>query len=117
MEQKRFLFLNRKPPCGSAHAAEALEAALLAAAFGQEVHLAFIDDGVFQLLRGQAAGAGSLADSLALLDEADIEQVWVERQSLAERGLTEADLAVPATIADRSDLALLIAGMDIVCSA
>ena len=53
MRRKSFLFVNRKAPYGAGRAAEALEAALVAASLGQEVHLAYLDDGVFQLLAGQ----------------------------------------------------------------
>ncbi len=120
MRRKTFLFVSRKAPYGAGQAGEALEAALIAASLGQEVHLAYLDDGVFQLLRGQrpeALGTKDFTASLVELGEYDIDHVWVERQSLAERGLTEADLLVPATLLDRGEMAEIMAGMDVVVSA
>jgi tRNA 2-thiouridine synthesizing protein C len=119
MTQKKFLFITRKPPYGAGCAAETLDAALIAAAFDQQVHLAFIDDGVWQLVKGQRPaidGRGPLAafDEFA---DSDIDHVWVERQSLVERGLAEADLLIPVSLIDRPALAEVMAGMDLVISA
>jgi tRNA 2-thiouridine synthesizing protein C len=50
---KKFLYLNRKAPYGSIYALESLEVVLIGAAFEQDVSLAFIDDGVYQLKKGQ----------------------------------------------------------------
>lgn len=120
MHHKKFLFLNRRSPWHRGRAGETLEAALLAASFDQEVHLAFLDDGVFQLVEGQPSavdGAKGVAAGLAMLADAEIDQIWVERQSLEERGLSEGDLAVAATVVDRPVLAELIASMDVVVGA
>ena len=103
MAVKRFLFLQRRAPLGSGP--ETLDGPLTAAAFDQEVHLAFLDDGVFCLLTPIAA----LADH-------PLDHVWVERQSLAERGLAEGDLTVGAAPIDRARLAALMAEMDVVVS-
>ena len=46
---KKFLYINRRAPHGSIYAHEALEVVLIGAAFDQDVSLAFIDDGVYQL--------------------------------------------------------------------
>jgi sulfur relay (sulfurtransferase) DsrF/TusC family protein len=50
------------------------------------------------------------------IDESDIDHVWVERDSLVERGLVEDDLLIPVSLIDRPALAVLMAGMDIVIS-
>ena len=50
---KKFLYVNRKAPYGTIYALEALEVVLIGAAFDQHVSLAFLDDGVFQLSKGQ----------------------------------------------------------------
>ena len=50
---KKFIYVNRKAPHGTIYAHEALEVVLIAAAFEQDVSLAFIDDGVYQLKKGQ----------------------------------------------------------------
>jgi tRNA 2-thiouridine synthesizing protein C len=53
MATKKFMFVNRKAPYGTAYALESLEVVLISAAFDQDVSLAFIDDGVYQITNGQ----------------------------------------------------------------
>ena len=53
MATKKFMFVNRKAPYGTVYALESLEVVLVSAAFEQEVSLAFIDDGVYQITKGQ----------------------------------------------------------------
>ena len=56
---KKFLFINRKAPYGTIYAWESLEVVLIGAAFEQDVSLAFMDDGVYELVKGQdTAGIG-----------------------------------------------------------
>ena len=50
---KKFMYVNRKSPYGTIYALESLEVVLISAAFDQDVSLAFIDDGVFQLKKNQ----------------------------------------------------------------
>ncbi|MTJ81699.1 MAG: sulfurtransferase complex subunit TusC [Telmatospirillum sp.] len=117
MRPKRLLFVARCPPHGGARAAEMLDAALIAASFGQDVHLAFLDDGVFQLLADQQPGPDgprNFAAGFADLDDYDIDPVWVERDSLGVRGLSAGDLMIPVTLLDRRDLAERMAEMDVV---
>ena len=120
MAHKKFLFLNRKPPHGTGAAAETLDAALIAAAFNQEVHLAFLDDGVFQLVKQQCPDCLGRKDfSAGFLDlaEYDIDHVWVEQESLALRGLCEEDLLIPVTSIDRAKMVEIMDDMDVVFSA
>jgi tRNA 2-thiouridine synthesizing protein C len=50
---KKFMFVNRKAPYGTIYALEGLEVVLISAAFEQDVSMAFIDDGVYELVKGQ----------------------------------------------------------------
>ena len=59
MTHKKIVFVSRKAPYGTNAAAEMIEAVLVTAAFDQQVHLAFLDDGVFQLARAQTPEATS----------------------------------------------------------
>lgn len=52
MTIKKFMMVNRKAPYGTVYALESLEVVLIAAAFEQDVSLAFMDDGVYQLKKG-----------------------------------------------------------------
>ncbi|MCV2887233.1 sulfurtransferase complex subunit TusC [Ruegeria aquimaris] len=92
---KKFLYVNRKPPYGTIYALESLEVVLIGAAFEQDVSLAFLDDGVFQLTRGQntdAIGVKNFSPTFRALGDYEVTKLYVERESLDERGLTEGDL-------------------------
>ena len=105
MASKKFIYVNRKAPHGSIYALESLEVVLISAAFEQDVSLAFIDDGVYQLLSGQnTAGIGvkNFAPTFGALGDYDVSKIYVERESLDQRGLTQADL-MPLTWEDEDD--------------
>ena len=92
---KKFLYVNRKAPYGTIYALETLEVVLIGAAFEQEVSLAFLDDGVLQLTKGQdTAGIGvkNFSPAYRALGDYDVTKFYVEAESLAERGLTQDDL-------------------------
>jgi len=117
---KTLAFLCRRTPWGSGHAAEMLEAVLISGAFDQEVHLAFLDDGVYQLLAGQTPellGRRPLDEGFGELADLDIEHIWVERESLVERGIDAGSLSLKATVLDRIAMTDLLARMDAVFSA
>ena len=105
MATKKFLYVNRKPPHGSIYALESLEVVLIGAAFEQEVTLAFIDDGVYQLLQDQdtsGIGSKSFAPTYRALGDYDVNRIYVERESLELRGLDKEDL-MPLTWEDEDD--------------
>ncbi len=94
-DTKKFLFFNRKAPYGTIYAWESLEVVLISAAFEQDVSLAFMDDGVYQLVKGQdTAGIGmkNFSPTYAALGDYEITKIYVEKESLEERGLTLDDL-------------------------
>ena len=94
-DAKKFLYVNRKAPYGTIYALESLEVVLIGAAFDQEVSLAFLDDGVFQLTRDQKTdgiGIKNFSPTFRALGDYDVTKLFVERESLDERGLSEADL-------------------------
>jgi tRNA 2-thiouridine synthesizing protein C len=92
---KKFLYLNRKAPYGTIYAWESLEVVLIGAAFDQDVSLAFVEDGVYQLTRNQhTAGIGmkNFSPTYAALGDYEVKKIFVEKESLEERGLTLDDL-------------------------
>jgi tRNA 2-thiouridine synthesizing protein C len=131
--KKKFLYINRKAPYGTIYALESLEVVLIGAAFEQDVSLAFLDDGVFQLMAGQdTAGAGmkNFSRTYKALGDYEVRKLYVERESLEERGLSLNDL-MPITYEDenedyaekpsiklvsRAEMAALIATQDVVLS-
>ena len=116
---KKFLFVNRKAPYGSVYALEGLEVVLISAAFDQDVSLAFLDDGVYQLAKGQntkGIEAKNFSPTFRALEGYDIEKLYVERQSLEARGLGEDDLLVDVTVLDTAEMAALMDEMDVMIS-
>ena len=131
--RKKFLYLNRRAPYGTIYALESLEVVLIGAAFEQDVSLAFIDDGVYQLVAGQdtaAIGMKNFSKTYRALGDYDVRKLYIERESLVERGLT-AEQLMPITyededddyrekpsifLMDRSEMAKLIAEHDVVLS-
>lgn len=93
--QKKFLYVNRRAPYGTIYALESLEVVLIGAAFDQDVSLAFLDDGVFQLVKEQdtnAIGMKNFSPTYRALGDYEVTRLYVEKESLEERGLSENDL-------------------------
>lgn len=113
---KKFLFVMRRAPQAGLRVRETLDLILTTAAFDQSVSLVFLDDGVYQLKRGQhpaAAGLPPVAPLFEALALYDVENIWVESESLAERGLDLADLLIPARPVGRCAVAALVAEHDV----
>lgn len=94
-DTKKFMYINRKAPYGTIYAWESLEVVLIGAAFEQDVSLAFLDDGVFQLTKGQdtaAIGMKNFSPTYSALGDYEVTKIYVEKESLEERGLTLDDL-------------------------
>lgn len=104
------LVILRHGPHGSSWLREGLDAALVAAAFGQRVTLLCLGDGVTALLAGQ--GSGPLGQKgthtmLEMLPMYDIETLLVEADALRERGLSADDLLLPVQTVAGEALAAL----------
>lgn len=92
---KTFVYINRKAPYGTVYALESLEVVLIGAAFEQNVKLIFMDDGVFQLTNGQdpeGIGMKNFSKTYAALGDYEVNQIYIDQQSLDDRGLTIDDL-------------------------
>jgi tRNA 2-thiouridine synthesizing protein C len=92
---KKFLYLNRKAPYGTIYAWESLEVVLIGAAFDQDVRLLFVDDGVYQLTKGQdttGIGMKNFSPTYRTLGDYEVKSIYVDRDSLESRGLTQDDL-------------------------
>ena len=113
------MFVNRKAPYGSIYALESLEVVLITATFDQDVSLAFLDDGVYELVKGQdTAGIGikNHSKTYRALEGYDVEKLYVERESMDERGLTEDDLMVPVEVLSTAEMAALMTEQDVILS-
>ena len=117
---KRFCFINRKAPYGTIYAHEMLESVLVASAFEQDVSVVFIDDGVFQLKKEQDTSSidvKNFSPTFRALEHYDIEKIYIERESMASRGLTIDDLIIEAEVLTSEELSHIIDAQDVVLSA
>ena len=83
----------------------ALEQADGGAAFEQDVSLAFIDDGVYQLMQNQDTSgieSKNFSPTYKALGDYDVNKIYVEQESLEMRGLSKEDL-MPLTYEDEDD--------------
>ena len=116
---KKFMFVNRKAPYGTIYALESLEVVLITAAFDQDVSLVFLDDGVYQLKKAQQTKGietKNFSPAYRALEGYDIEKLYVEKESLEARGLTEADLLVDVTVLNSKEMGELMNQQDVVLS-
>jgi tRNA 2-thiouridine synthesizing protein C len=94
-DTKKFVYMNRKAPYGTVYALESLEVVLIGAAFEQDVRLVFVDDGVYQLTKGQTTdgiGMKNFSKTYSALGDYDVNKIYIDEQSLTDRGLTIDDL-------------------------
>ena len=76
---KKFMFVNRKAPYGTIYALEGLEVVLISAAFDQDVSMAFLDDGVYEIVKGQhtkAIGMKNFSPTYRALEGYDIDKLY-----------------------------------------
>ena len=114
---KKFLYINRRAPHGSIYAHEALEVVLIGAAFDQDVSLAFIDDGVYQLKKNQDTSdinTKNFSKTYGALEMYDVEKLYVEKESLEQRGLSEDDLMVDVKILTSDEMKKIITESEVI---
>lgn len=104
-DRKKFLYVNRRAPYGTIYALESLEVVLIGAAFDQDVSIAFFDDGVYQILKNQdtsGIGMKNFSPTYRALGDYEVTKLYVEKESLDERGLSPDDL-MEITYEDEDD--------------
>src|SRR3989338_7424802 len=113
---KKFMFVNRKAPYGTIYALEILESVLISAAFEQDISVAFLDDGVFQIKKGhdpKDLGMKNFSPTYRALGGYDIEKLYVEKESMEARGLGPDDFVVKVQVVPAADLSKLMAEQDV----
>lgn len=116
---KKLLFVSRKAPYGSSIARDALDALLAASAYGQDISVLFLGDGVFQLIADQnpdKIGMKSLSASLPALPLYDVDKIFVQESALAERGLESENLALSAEPLSNEAIAELMESQEAIVS-
>ena len=126
--KKTFTFLNRKAPYGTIYALEVLESVLISAAFEQHANIVFVDDGVYQIKKGQdtkALNMKNFSPTYGIIEmekddaaeDEDMDMVWriiVEKESMEARGLTPEDFSVEVEVLDSAALADVLENTDVV---
>ena len=85
---KKIMHVMRKAPHGTIYTYEGLEMVLIMAAYDQDISVAFIDDGVYALKKGQNTEGIEMkgfAKTFGALDGYDVEKLYVDQISLEEQ--------------------------------
>ena len=101
----------RHLPHVSSYVQETLDQMLTTAAFDQTVSVLFVDDGVLQLKAGQnpkPMGVKNTAAIFQVLELYEINNLFVEAESLISRGLKENELILPVQLISRSEVNALL---------
>jgi len=96
-EIKKIMFTVRKAPHGTIYVYEGLEVKLIMAAYDADISVVFLDDGVYALKQGQDTkelGIKGFEATYGVMVDYEISKVFVDRQSMEQRGMTEDDLLV-----------------------
>jgi tRNA 2-thiouridine synthesizing protein C len=107
MSKKTILIVQRSPPYGSSHAKEALDLALAAGTFEQEVDFLLTGDACYQLQSNQEPSQihqKSLGQMMKALPIYGVETILVDRASLEERRITNIDPALSIKLVDQSQI-------------
>lgn len=114
---KKIMHIVRRAPHGTIYTYEGLEMVLIMAAYDQDISMTFIDDGVYSLVKDQDTTEIEIKGfmkTLGVLEDYDVENLYVDRKSLEDRGLTEDDLYVPVQVLDASEIGKLMTEQDVI---
>jgi tRNA 2-thiouridine synthesizing protein C len=110
--RQEVLFIATRSPWSGSSAAAGADLLMTAAVFEQPVRVVFCGDGVWQLRadqNGDVLKMKTLSRIFPAFELYDIRHVHVAASALRERGLTAADLVVPATTVNDDEIRALIA--------
>ena len=109
------LYLIRKFPGESAN--ETIDLMLVSGVFEQPTSVVFTGDGVWQLLGdGSKIKRKDTSRALNALPMYDVESLYVNEESLAERGIASADIDLPVKEISASAVTELLHSHDVVIS-
>lgn len=109
-DTQNFLFVFNKAPHSTPAAKEGLDALLTASAFGQNVTLLLLGDGLYQALKNQDPSELPTKHTAAMFQSLEmygVEDVITLDESLTERGLTTDNIAIPCKPLDATQLQAL----------
>ena len=111
------VIISRAAPSNRLAAVEAIDTALAAAAFDQQVTLLLAGDGVWQAVAARApTDAASVASKLSGLSWFEVEDLRVDGRALPERGLAAADLIEAVAVTEDAEIGELLDSADAIVS-
>ena len=110
MSMQKLLYVFTEAPYSNSAGLEALDAVLIGAAFEQDVSVLFIHNGVFQLNQNQSPNEGvkQFTKTYKALEDFGVDNIYVDRQSMASRGLDLAQLICPAVPLEPEQVTALV---------
>ncbi len=114
---KSYLFVLRKPAHSGAYVQEILDIILTTAAFDQSVSILWLDDAVFQLKNQQQHEVLGMKDTAAMFQSLsiyDVTDLYIETESLQERGVALNALCLPVQALHRQEIGEFMQGFDVV---
>ncbi len=112
---KKIMFVMRHAPHGTIYSYEGLETALIMAAYEQDLSMTFIGDGVFTLVKNQkteSLGTKGFVATYGVLEDYGIEKIYVDKQSMEDRGLKPDDFIIPVQVKETSEISALMEEQD-----
>ena len=108
------LIILTHAPYGTKVAKESLDIALVLAAFEQQPAVLFVDEGVLQLFPTPQSPTSHkhIGKIINALEMYDINEIWVEQESLDVFGIAVDELSQAVTVIARSKIAHLCAQYD-----
>jgi tRNA 2-thiouridine synthesizing protein C len=113
---RKIMFVNRKAPHGSIYAYEGMEVVLIFGAYDQEISAVFLDDAVYSLKKGQDTseiGTKEFSATYRVFEAYGVEQIYVDKESLEQRGLTEDDLVMDVEVVDSAAIQKAMSQQDV----
>ena len=114
---KSYLFVLRKPAHNGIYVQEMLDIILTTAAFDQSVSILWLDDAVFQLKNQQQPEVLGMKDTAAMFNSLalyDVTDLYIETESLQQRGLSVNALCLPVLALPRKEIGEFMQRFDIV---
>ncbi len=114
---KKIMHIMRNAPHGTIYTYEGLEMILIMAAYEQDISVVFIDDGVYALKKGQDTEGIEIkgfSKTFGALDGYDVENLYVDKISMEERGLSEDDLIVDVEILNSNEIGEIMTNQDVI---
>ncbi len=112
---KQLTIIFRSNPAYNSKGREALDLAMLSASFDQHVKLIFLDEGVFNLVKGQSPellGGKDYISTLKALPIYDIDDVYACEKSLSVNLLEKEELLIDLIIVTPGRISALIDAAD-----